>query len=136
MPPRAPTPPSPFERSPDWACFVLSLMSLANFATPPDGQRPRMRMYLYTMTVPARDGDIAIGTVIHEYVVAPLPLSESRARAHVDGLRGLGLAVRYAHGLSNRLTGGPDTTSCLGAAQSGGMGEGWGDWISVVFRYG
>ena len=43
--------------------------------------------------------------------------------------------VRYAHGLSNRLTGGPDTTSCLGAAQSGGMGEGWGDWISVVFRY-
>ena len=42
--------------------------------------------------------------------------------------------LRYAHGISNRLTGGPDNTNCLGSGQAGGMGEGWGDFLSVVFR--
>ena len=35
----------------------------ANFATPPDGQRPRMRMYLWTTETPLLDGDLDNGTV-------------------------------------------------------------------------
>jgi len=39
----------------------------------------------------------------------------------------------YGHGVSNRLTGGPANVSCLDAAQSAGMGEGWSDWWALVF---
>jgi extracellular elastinolytic metalloproteinase len=38
----------------------------------------------------------------------------------------------YTHGLSNRLVGGPLDTTALDAPQSGGMGEGWGDYFACV----
>ncbi|GAA5995133.1 hypothetical protein JCM5350_002779, partial [Sporobolomyces pararoseus] len=78
----------------------------ANFATPPDGQRPRMRMYVWTSAQPYRDGDFEEGIVIHE----------------------------YAHGISTRLTGGPANSGCLGWGEAGGMGEGWGDFFATMIR--
>lgn len=39
----------------------------ANFATPSDGSRPRMQMYLWTNTNPQRDGDLDSDVVYHEY---------------------------------------------------------------------
>jgi hypothetical protein len=81
------------------------------------------------MTVPNRDGCLAVGTVIHEYVVVGIPLPLRSACPSRSGN-----ARRYAHGISNRLTGGPANTNCLSTAQAGGMGEGWGDFFSVVFR--
>jgi extracellular elastinolytic metalloproteinase len=39
----------------------------ANFATPADGSRPRMQMYVWTMTTPGRDGDLDNGVISHEY---------------------------------------------------------------------
>lgn len=36
----------------------------ANFATPPDGQRPRMRMYVWNVVKPMRDGDLESGIVV------------------------------------------------------------------------
>jgi extracellular elastinolytic metalloproteinase len=39
----------------------------ANFATPPDGQAGRMRMYLWTYSTPRRDCCFESGVVIHEY---------------------------------------------------------------------
>lgn len=48
----------------------------ANFATPPDGSRPRMRMYYWTGSQPYRDGDFEAG-------IGELDsLSDSRAVAH------------------------------------------------------
>ena len=41
-------------------------MNNADFMTPPDGQKPRMRMYLWSGT-PERDGDFEEGIVLHEY---------------------------------------------------------------------
>ena len=76
----------------------------ANFASPPDGTAGRMQMYLFTAPTPDRDGDFDATVVIHE----------------------------YTHGISNRLTGGPANASALGALQSGGMGEGWGDWLALL----
>ena len=35
----------------------------ANFATPPDGERPRMRMYVWTTETPYLDGDLDNGAV-------------------------------------------------------------------------
>ncbi|KAF3484258.1 extracellular elastinolytic metalloproteinase [Arthroderma uncinatum] len=78
----------------------------ANFATPPDGSPGRMRMYNWTTARPNRDGCLEAGIVIHE----------------------------YAHGLSNRLCGGPANSSCLNALESGGMGEGWGDFYATAIR--
>jgi extracellular elastinolytic metalloproteinase len=83
----------------------------ANFATPADGSRGRMRMYIWNAFDPFRDGDIDAGIIYHE----------------------------YGHGISNRLTGGPLATACLsGAASGGGMGEGWSDWFGkmIVLREG
>ena len=41
------------------------------------------------------------------------------------------IAHEYCHGLSNRLTGGPSTTSCLGGSQQ--AGEGWSDICTLFF---
>ncbi len=50
------------------------------------------------------------------------------------------IAHEYGHGISNRLTGGPATVSCLlnnpdpmtGAGRSEQMGEGWSDWFALT----
>ncbi|HEX8474641.1 MAG TPA: M36 family metallopeptidase, partial [Pyrinomonadaceae bacterium] len=39
----------------------------ANFATPPDGQRPRMQQYLFTAPAPDRDSSVDGDVVFHEY---------------------------------------------------------------------
>ncbi|KAF4430473.1 prepro-neutral protease [Fusarium acutatum] len=78
----------------------------ANFATPADGQPGRMRMYLWTYSTPQRDCSFDAGVVIHE----------------------------YTHGLSNRLTGGPANAGCLPGGESGGMGEGWGDFMATAIH--
>ena len=54
-------------------------------------------------TAPDRDSDLDAGVIAHE----------------------------YGHGISNRLTGGPATVSCLGNAEQ--MGEGWSDWFALTF---
>ena len=64
----------------------------ANFSTPPDGQRPRMQMYIWTFGTPDRDSSLDSGVVIHE----------------------------YGHGISNRLTG--DNVGCLGNREQAGEG--------------
>ncbi|KAJ3196197.1 Fungalysin/Thermolysin Extracellular metalloproteinase 5 [Irineochytrium annulatum] len=78
----------------------------ANFATPPDGGHGRMRMYVWDVTDPMRDGDLEGGIIMHE----------------------------YAHGISIRLTGGPANSGCLGWGEAGGMGEGWGDYFATILR--
>ncbi|HLO53691.1 MAG TPA: M36 family metallopeptidase, partial [Saprospiraceae bacterium] len=74
----------------------------ANFGTPNDGSRPRMQMYIGTNPNPDVDGDLDNGVIAHE----------------------------YAHGISNRFTGGPNNTSCLGNTEQ--MGEGWSDWYALM----
>lgn len=74
----------------------------ANFATPADGSRPRMQMFLWTAPNPDRDGDLDNGIVSHE----------------------------YGHGISNRFTGGPNVVNCLQNAEQGG--EGWSDYMSLM----
>src|ERR1044072_5838050 len=75
----------------------------ANFATPPDGQRPRMQQYLFTAPNPDRDSSVDSDVVFHE----------------------------YGHGISNRLIGNGGTG--LSGTQSGAMGEGWSDyWACTI----
>jgi extracellular elastinolytic metalloproteinase len=74
----------------------------ANFGTPVDGSRPRMRMFTCTNVSPARDGDFDHMVIVHE----------------------------YGHGISNRLVGGPGNVSCLGNTQQ--AGEGLSDWWGLA----
>ena len=74
----------------------------ANMSTPPDGQAPTMNMGLVAST--DRHTALDPDVVFHE----------------------------YSHGLSNRLVGGPLDSTALDAPQSGGMGEGWGDYFACV----
>ena len=79
----------------------------ANFATPPDGQKPRMQMFLFNLVrgnTLHEDGDFDPTVVYHE----------------------------NTHGVSNRLVGG-GSTACLNGIQAGGMGEGWGDFMAASF---
>jgi extracellular elastinolytic metalloproteinase len=78
----------------------------ANFATPPDGQPGKMRMYIWDQSQPRRDGDLVAGIIVHE----------------------------YAHGITTRLTGGPANSGCLGWGEAGGMGEGWGDFFATILK--
>jgi fungalysin metallopeptidase (M36)/fungalysin/thermolysin propeptide len=77
----------------------------ANFGTPNDGAKPRMQMFLFTEAGFRRaDGDFDFDVVAHEHY----------------------------HGVSNRSVG-KGTPDCLGVAlvgESGGMGEGWSDYIA------
>jgi cysteine-rich repeat protein len=43
------------------------------------------------------------------------------------------IAHEYGHGVSNRLTGGPSNVNCLDLAQPAGMGEGWSDFLGLLF---
>ena len=73
----------------------------ANFSTPTDGNNPRMQMFLFNGS-PKLDGDADNGVIAHE----------------------------YTHGISNRLTGGPNNVSCLQNQEQ--MGEGWSDYFALM----
>ncbi|KZV62018.1 hypothetical protein PENSPDRAFT_642738 [Peniophora sp. CONT] len=70
----------------------------AAFTTFPEGMSGIMRMFLWDLTYPERDGALENDIVSHE----------------------------ATHGITNRMTGG-GTASCLQATEAGGMGEGWSD---------
>jgi extracellular elastinolytic metalloproteinase len=81
----------------------------ANFATPPEGSRPRMQQYLFTQ-----------GTT---------NLADDRDSSHDGDV----VLHEFGHGVSNRLVGGPANTNCLGGTQAGAMGEGWSDYWAITF---
>ncbi len=78
----------------------ISVWCNATFGTPPDGSNPSMNMYICGND--NKDGCFDNLVVAHE----------------------------FAHGISNRLTGGPGNTSCLDNGEQ--MGEGWSDFYGAV----
>ncbi|HRD52908.1 MAG TPA: M36 family metallopeptidase, partial [Flavobacteriales bacterium] len=74
----------------------------ANFATPAEGTRPRMQMFVWNLTTPNRTSDLDNGVIAHE----------------------------YGHGVSNRLVGGPANVNCLTNVEQ--MGEGWSDYLALM----
>lgn len=72
----------------------------ANFATPPDGSRGRMQMYIWTSPSPDFDGSLDAEIVIHE----------------------------LTHGLSNRLINNGSGLSGLNMSRA--LGEGWSDFYA------
>ena len=90
----------------------LDHVNNANMLTPPDGQAPRMQMYLFTHW----------------------PRASSDPTPDVNG--GDDAAVvyhEYTHGLSSRLITYADGWGALDAFQSAAMGEGWSDWYAMDY---
>jgi cysteine-rich repeat protein len=65
-----------------------------------------------------------LGGGVTAVMTAPVP----RGSSFDNGV----IAHEYAHGLSNRLTGGAANSGCLNTTQSSGMGEGWSDWLALM----
>ena len=87
----------------------------ANMATPPDGHRPRMQMYLQHAPFTSYDfgGD---------------PFSPTNVGDEADTVY-----HEYTHGLSNRLNVDVRGRSTLRGGQSGAMGEAWSDWYAMDY---
>ena len=81
-----------------------AVFGTANMATPVDGSPPEMNMGLVTRT--GRHTAFDSDVVFHEFM----------------------------HGVTNRLVGGRVNTNALDSPQSGGMGEGWGDYIACTIN--
>ncbi len=77
----------------------------ASMTVPPDGHFGRMQMRLFNYTTPARSSSLDNGIIAHE----------------------------FAHGVTIRLTGGPNNSSGLSSLQSAAMGEGWSDFFALLF---
>ncbi|MGC4111805.1 MAG: M36 family metallopeptidase [Nocardioides sp.] len=86
----------------------------ANMATPPDGHRPRMQMYLqHQPHTPYPNGD--------EF--SPTNVGDEADTVYHE----------YTHGLSNRLNVDVHGVSTLGGIQAGAMGEAWSDWYAMDY---
>lgn len=81
-----------------------AVFGTANMGTPVDGASPIMNMGVVTSTNRHTAFDSSV--VFHEFM----------------------------HGVTNRLVGGPMNDRALEAPQSGGMGEGWSDYIACTIN--
>jgi hypothetical protein len=95
----------------------------ANMATPPDGQSPRMQMYLFND--PVASDPLFGGTARAD------PFVQSNGGDEADVVY-----HEYTHGLSNRLVIDATGNSTLGNGQAGSMGEAWSDWYAMDFLVG
>jgi hypothetical protein len=82
--------------------FSVGKNNNSDMATPPDGQSPRMQMFVFTSPLAVVDGTLDADVVFHE----------------------------YTHGLSHRLVGGGNLGQTMATVQTGAMGEGWSDWVA------
>src|SRR5690606_14000032 len=89
-----------------------------------------------TINIPAVMISMNDGSPIIDAVLAGTSLNGSVPKdGHWDGYKDGSLdngiiAHEYGHGISNRLTGGPNTSGCLNNQEQ--MGEGWSDYIALV----
>ncbi len=86
-----------------------------------------------TITIPAvmisqNSGDI-IKTLLAESTAVNATLSANGIQLDGDLDNGI-MAHEYTHGISNRLTGGPSTATCLTNNEQGG--EGWSDYMALM----
>ncbi|MBI1929646.1 M36 family metallopeptidase, partial [Candidatus Poribacteria bacterium] len=88
----------------DARSYSGAVWGTASMGTPVDGSSPTMKMGLVTSTNRHTAFDSTV--VFHEFM----------------------------HGVTNRLVGGPMNVHALDADQSGGMGEGWGDYIACTIN--
>ncbi len=88
-----------------------------------------------TITIPSimvgqTDGNSFIAQLQNPTIVNGTIADAPGANAKDSDLDNMIIAHEYGHGISNRLTGGPNQTGCLGNEDQ--MGEGWSDWFGLM----
>ena len=86
-----------------------------------------------TITIPAvmvsQANGATLAAQLANGVQVTLPLAANTVQRDGDFDSGV-MVHEYGHGVSNRLTGGPANSSCLGNAEQGG--EGWSDYLALM----
>ena len=84
-----------------------------------------------TITIPAVMVSQTDGAVLAAQVASGVQVTLPKGAPQLDGDYDNGVVVHeYGHGISNRLTGGPANSSCLGNEEQGG--EGWSDYLALM----
>lgn len=89
-----------------------------------------------TVTIPSimisqADGNLIKAELLLGPVAGTISNGGGSTPVDIDGdFDNVIIAHEYGHGISNRLTGGPSNSSCLGNAEQ--MGEGWSDWVGLM----
>ena len=85
-----------------------------------------------TITIPSVMISLADGTLFRANLPVTLTIADGTGGApdRDSDLDAGVIAHEYGHGISNRLTGGPQTVSCLNNAEQ--MGEGWSDFFGMT----
>jgi PKD repeat protein len=111
------------------ALAVVVVNNVAGGVNPMGGTAPGITIPSFMIT--QADGN-TIKDVINDGIVVNATLGQFGDGSGIkDGSFDNGIIVHeYVHGLSNRLTGGPSETSCLGNEEQ--MGEGWSDWYCLM----
>ena len=87
-----------------------------------------------SVAIGSTDGQLFLSTIITDGQTINATLEDNPAgtlNRDSDLDNGI-IAHEYGHGISNRLTGGPNNTSCLGNAEQ--MGEGWSDLMALFLN--
>ena len=90
-----------------------------------------------TVTIPSEMISINDGTTLKNAITGGSTVNVTlnpppTTAVDLDGSLDNGIVIHeFGHGVSNRLTGGPSNSNCLGNAEQGG--EGWSDFFSLMF---
>ena len=111
------------------AAIVINNIASAPFAMGDNGNGASVT--IPSVMISQADGNL-IRTTLTSGAVNGTLNPPSTAPVAIDGSLDNGIVTHeFGHGISNRLTGGPNNSSCLGNGEQGG--EGWSDWFALMF---
>ena len=122
---------------------AIAVVVINNATGPPIVMGGTPTVALPAIVIPSVMISQADGKVIQDLLTASVEVAITLKNdgVEVDGDFDNGIiSHEYGHGISNRLTGGPGTTSCLPSAvlinnvvvSTEQMGEGWSDWFGLM----
>jgi extracellular elastinolytic metalloproteinase len=114
------------------AAGALAVIVINNVSAAPVtmGGSPSVTINIPAIMVSQTDGNSFLN-VLSNNILVNGSISDQNSLTSTDSdLDNMIIAHEYGHGISNRLTGGPNNTNCLGNEDQ--MGEGWSDWFGLV----
>ncbi len=96
------------------------------------GDDPNGQIRIPSLMITQRDGNLLIDNLSDGPIMGALQARKIRGGFDSDFDNGV-IAHEYAHGISNRLTGGP--AEAFGLTNEEQAGEGWSDWFGLVVTH-
>ncbi len=113
------------------AAGAIAVIVVNNSAGTPTAMGGSGTFNIPSVMISQNDGNLLKAKLNASETVNVTLSPDQAASADRDGSLDNGIiAHEYGHGLSNRLTGGPSNSGCLGNGEQGG--EGWSDWLALI----